>query len=131
MRIGGKLIYPELSYEINGILFGIHNELGRFCNEKQYCDAIEQHLKDHNFNYAREAIIPPSFQDELKGRNRVDFMIDDKIILEIKVKRFLEKEDYYQALRYLKACNKKLAVIINFRDKYIRPKRIINGTASE
>ena len=39
-----KIIYKELSYQINGLLFEIHNELGRFANEKQVCDYIENKL---------------------------------------------------------------------------------------
>jgi len=36
-----ELIYKDLSYEISGILFEVHNELWRYCNEKQCCDLIE------------------------------------------------------------------------------------------
>jgi GxxExxY protein len=130
MRIN-KIIYPELSYKINGILFTVHNQLGRFCNEKQYCDLIEDFLRKNGFKYEREKILPPSFEAELKGRNKVDFLIEGKILLEIKTKRMLEKEDYYQTRRYLVALNKKLAILVNFRDKTIKPKRIINSLASE
>lgn len=58
---------------------------------------------------------------------KVDFLIEGKILLEIKTKRILGKEDYYQTKRYLAALNKKLAIVVNFRDKSIRPKRIINS----
>lgn len=129
MRITKKIIYPGLSYKINGILFAVHNQLGRYCNEKQYCDAIESYLQEINISYKREVVLPPSFQKELKGRNRIDFLIEEKILIEVKTKRFLEKDDYYQTMRYLKALNKKLGIIVNFRDKFIRPKRIINPTA--
>jgi hypothetical protein len=65
-----KLIYPELSYKINGILFSVHNEEGRYCNEKQYSDAIEQKLKKLNIIYEREKNLPKSFDGELVGRNK-------------------------------------------------------------
>lgn len=45
-----KLVLPELSYEINGILFKVHNELGRFLNEKQYADAVEKLLKENKIS---------------------------------------------------------------------------------
>jgi GxxExxY protein len=93
-KYANKIIYPELSYKINGILFSVHNELGRFCNEKQYGDVIENYLKLFKIKYEREKILPSSF--EAKSRNRIDFLIDDKIILEIKTKRALDREDYYQ-----------------------------------
>ena len=123
-----KLIYPELSYKITGFLFTIHNELGRFCNEQQYGDAVENYLKKFKINYKRELILPPSFEDEVKGRNRIDFLIDDKIILEVKAKRLLTREDYYQAKRYLTSFNKRLGLLVNFRDKYIKPRRILNSS---
>ncbi len=131
MKDSNKLIYPELSYKITGILFAVHNELGRFRNEKEYGDAIENYLRKFNMNYEREKILPPSFEQELKGRNKTDFLIDNKITLEIKTKRLLTRDDYYQTKRYLVALNKKLGLLVNFRDKYLKPKRILNSTAGE
>ncbi len=122
-----KVVFPELSYKINGILYKTHNELGRFCNEKQYGDFIERLLREDNIKYEREKILPESFDGEHKGRNKLDFIIDDKIILELKAKRVLPREDYYQARRYLEALNLKLALLVNLRDKYLKPKRILNS----
>ena len=130
-KVMEKLIYPELSYKINGVLFAVHNELGQFCNEKQYSDLIENYLKESNLKYEREKILPPSFRNESKGRNKIDFLIEDKIILELKAKRFLNNEDYYQTKRYLAALNKKLGIIVNFRRKFITPKRVLNSYANE
>jgi len=126
-----KLIYSDLTYKINGILFKVHNELGRFCNEKQYSDAIENKFKELNINYKREEIVPPSFKGELKGRNKVDFIIEDKVILELKAKRILEKEDYYQVRRYLDAFSKKLGLLVNLRQKMLQVKRILNSSVKE
>jgi len=130
MRNFSKLIYPNLSYKINGILFTVHNELGRFSNEKQYADAVEAYLKKFVIDYEREKFLPPSFENEQK-RNKVDFLIDGKIILEIKAKKMLTREDYYQIKRYLIALNKKLGIIVNFKKRYIEPKRILNSLAKE
>jgi len=125
------IIYPELSYEINGILFAVHNEIGRFANEKQYSDAIEIRLQKSNIKFEREKVLPPSFQNETEGRNKVDFLIENKIILELKAKRFLTRDDYYQVRRYLQSLNKKLGIIVNFQQKYIRPQRILNSLAKD
>jgi len=113
-----KLIYPELSYLITGICFYVHNTIGRFAREKQYSDLIEDKLKDAKIPYKRELCISDT-------GNILDFLIDDKIILEIKSKRLITKEDFYQLQRYLQASNKKLGLIVNFRNRYLKPIRII------
>lgn len=113
-----KLIYPKLSYLIIGMCFKVHNEEGRYCREKQYGDSIEKKLKECNTPYKRELIVGNS-------GNIVDFLIADKIILELKAKSVVNQEDYYQTQRYLQVLNIKLGLLINFRDKYLRPKRIV------
>lgn len=121
-----ELIYPELSYKLTGLLFSVHNELGEYCNERQYCDKFEIKLKENDLKYEREKILPPSFKGENVNRNRVDFLIEDKIIIEVKCKRVIDRNDYYQVKRYLVALNKELGFIVNFREKYLKPRRILN-----
>ncbi len=122
-----KPVHYDLSYKVCGVLFAVHNELGRLRNEKEYADATEKYLKVFNLPYEREKHLPPSFEGESPNRNRIDFIVDDKIILEIKTKRMLERTDYFQVKRYLVAMNKKLGLLVNFRDKYIKPRRILNS----
>lgn len=112
----GNIIYPDLSYKLNGICFKVHNELGRYRNEQTYTDAIEQNLKLVGLKFQREIFLPESFPGEKAGRNKADFLIGNIIILEIKAKKFLEKQDYYQVKRYLATLNKKLGILVNFRD---------------
>ena len=113
-----KLIYPELSYKITGICYDVHNILGRYCREKQYCDLLEKKFNESDIANIREYIV--------KGKgNRVDFLIEEKIILEVKAKRFILKDDYYQIQRYLQSLSKKLGLLVNFRNRYLKPKRII------
>ena len=75
-------------------------------------------MKEAGLLYKREFVIG-------NGGNVVDFVIDDRIILEIKAKRILEKEDFYQMQRYLQAANIKLGLLVNFRNRYLKPVRIV------
>lgn len=122
-----KIIYPKLSYEIYGICFKVHNELGKFRNEKQYADAIERILIEKNIKYLREKPLPISFNGEKDRRNIPDFIIEDTIILDLKAKRIISKEDYYQMKRYLISSEMKLGIIVNFRQNYLNPKRVLNS----
>ena len=122
-----KLILPELSYNISGILFAVQNNLGRFCNEKQYGDAIEKMLIENKIVYEREKELPKLFEGEQDRRNIADFLIENKILLELKAKRIAGREDYYQVRRYLNSLNLKLGILVNFRDRYLKPRRILNS----
>ncbi len=124
--INNNILYPELSYKLTGIFFKIHNQLGRFKNEKQYADAVEFFLNENHIDYAREVSLPASFEGEKARRNIPDFIADDKIIIDIKAKRIITKDDYFQMKRYLSSSNKKLGIIVNFRQKFLTPKRIVN-----
>lgn len=75
---------------------------------------------------SEKVIFPSSFEGEKSGRNIADFVIEDKIVVELKARSIVLKEDYFQVQRYLTSSNKKLGILFNFRQKYIRPKRIIN-----
>ena len=135
MRIMLILIYgenhlPDLSFKINGILFKTHNQLGRYCSENQYADFIEKCLKESLLKYEREKILPPIFEGEKVGRNKIDFLIEDTIILELKSKKIITKDDYYQIKKYLTVLNKKLGILVNFRSAYIYPKRVLNSSAN-
>ena len=92
-----RILYKELSYEIVGSCFGTQNELGRYAREKQYGDLLEKKLKERGLSYEREKFISKTGVDA----NRADFIVENTIIVEIKAKPFLTREDYYQLLRYL------------------------------
>ncbi|MBU3942631.1 GxxExxY protein [Patescibacteria group bacterium] len=77
--------------------------------------------------YLREFAFPCSFEGEKSRRNIADFVIEDKIVVELKAKDIILKEDYFQVQRYLTSSNKKLGLIFNFRQRYLRPKRILNN----
>lgn len=117
-KVSEKVIYPELSYLVVGILFSVHKELGQYAREKQYGDSIEAKLKEAEIHYERE--IPIS-----NSGNILDFLIDDKIVLELKAVRELNKEYYRQIQNYLQQSNKKLGILVNFRSERIKPTRIL------
>jgi len=115
-----ELFFPKLSYKITGILFAVHNGLGRFSTERQYCDFLEKKLQENNIEYIREKNINRSIEGD-----RVDFCIENKIIIECKAKKFITKEDYLVLQRYLQNSGINLGIIVNFRNTYLRPKRIV------
>ena len=123
--MGTKIIEKDLAYKLTGYCFNVQNDLGRFCKEKQYADKLEEEFKNNKVNYKREYKLSQMNQS-IEG-NVVDFLIEDKIILDCKAKNFITKQDYFQIQRYLTAANLELGLIVNFRDSHLKPKRVLNS----
>lgn len=123
------IVYPDLSYKIYGVCFAVHNDLGRFRNERAYADAFEEALKKAGLRYTREVHLPPSFTGERSGRNVPDFLIEGIMVVDLKAKHHVTREDYYQMRRYLSVLNLKLGLIVNFQQQHIHPKRVLNSSA--
>ena len=78
------LLYPELSYKIIGILFDVYNKMGYGYQEKYYQKAISAKLRENNLNFKEQYQVEIIFNDNKIGKYFLDFLIEDKIILEIK-----------------------------------------------
>jgi GxxExxY protein len=121
-----KLLYPELSYQIMGILFEVHNKLGTKYQEKHYQNAVEIKLKELNIPYQKEKKVNVKFENKDLGEFYVDFIIDNKIILELKKIWKITEDEIKQVLRYLDAVNLKLGIVANFKHKRLDYYRVLN-----
>jgi len=122
----GKVIYKELSYIIVGILFEVYNELGYGYKEKYYERALVEALKEKNINFKTQVPFDLKFKEKIIGRNYLDFLIDDKIILEIKKGKHFSRNNLTQVKQYLKITNLKLAILANFTPDGIKYLRVLN-----
>lgn len=109
-----NFLYEELSYKIRGCAFKVYNQLGFGHKENIYQKALGIKLKNENLNFTVEESLPIIYQNEKIGTYRPDFVIDKKIILEIKAVPFMPKSYETQLTYYLKGTNYKLGFIINF-----------------
>ncbi|MCL5407450.1 MAG: GxxExxY protein [Patescibacteria group bacterium] len=120
-----ELIYPELSYKIVGILFKVDIQIGYGHRESLYQAAITSFLKDNSIPFKEQ------LKSEIKlGKNSIkryylDFLIDNKIVLEIKAGDRFNRENISQVYDYLKAKNLNLGIIANFTKQGVKFKRII------
>ncbi len=109
------LIYPEESNRILGIAMQLHCEMGCGFKEKVYQDAFEILLKENNIKYEREKHISLEFHGiTLEHDFYYDFLIDDKIGVEIKAVSELLGEFESQIINYLHVSNHKLGLLLNF-----------------
>ena len=122
-----SIVFPELSYKIMSVIFEVHNKIGNKWREIDFCNAIETVFKKNGISYKREETIDLKFEGSKFAKCRLDFIIADKIILEVKKIWRLGDSEVKQALRYLETTNLKLAIIINFKHKRIDYIRVINS----
>lgn len=121
-----NLAYPELSYTIMGLLFDVHSRLGGGYAEKYYQRAVEKLLLKNDLKYDKELMANISFEDEKIGKYFLDFLIDQKIVLELKTVPRLLPIHFRQVRAYLKVKRLELGILANFRGNKLTYKRILN-----
>lgn len=122
-----NIVQKELSYKIVGILMDIHRELGNRYQEKYYQRAIAVALKKNGLNFKQQLPVNLNYDGEKIGRYSLDFLVENKVILEIKCVPELKPIDFKQILAYLKAKKIELGILANFRPESLVYKRILNS----
>lgn len=120
------IIYKEESYTIIGKCMEVHNELGHGFSEVVYKDALEIEFEDNNIFFTREREYPVPYKKQiLRHKFYADFIVLDKIILEVKCVKLLTDEHISQAINYLKVSDQKLALLVNFARGKLEYQRIV------
>ncbi|MEO8253990.1 MAG: GxxExxY protein [Flavobacterium sp.] len=102
-----EYLYKDENYTIVGILFEVHKNLGKGFSEIVYKDAIEYEFQQQNIAYQREKEFSVNYKETtLKHKFYADFVVYDKIILEIKAVDCFNNSHYNQCLNYLKVSKK-------------------------
>lgn len=105
----------------------IHSAMGSGFLEAVYCEILENEFKKNEIPYQREVQLDLFYNGEkLSKKYKADFVCYGSIVLEIKSAAFMYENFERQTLNYLKATDKKLGLLINFGEKSLKYKRIIN-----
>ncbi|MCF8307330.1 MAG: GxxExxY protein [Ignavibacteriales bacterium] len=121
-----KIVLKEESYAIIGKCIEVHNNLGPGFLEIVYKDALEYEFRKANIPFEREKMYEVIYKGTiLPHKFYADFMVYDKIILEIKGVSAISDEFTAQAMNYLKISCKQLALIVNFGELRLNYKRIV------
>jgi len=121
-----QIIHKDESFQILGILFDVHNNLGGGFSEIVYKDALEYEFKNLNIPFEREKEYTVQYKNiVLNHKFYADFVVYDKIILELKSCEKLDSKHTAQCINYLKVSSNKLAILANFNSKSLEYKRIV------
>jgi len=132
MSGGNEFLYPEITYRIRAAIFNVRRNLGSVFKESVYQKALEKELTKQKLEFRSQPTIDISYEDgDSIGIYRPDFIVEGKVLIEIKVKPFLTKHDEKQLWYYLKATPYKLALLVNFGGPKLEIKRWIYDKARQ
>ena len=123
------LVYPELSYKIIGALFDVYNELGPGLLEKMYQRAVAKALTDRHLAFEEQVPYGLEYKGEKIGQQFLDFLIENKVVLELKQGDRFRKQNLDQIIAYLKSTEKHLALLANFSRDGVLFRRLVNITS--
>lgn len=120
-----EIIEAELSYQVMSVIFKVQNKLGNRLQEKYYQRAIELELKSRRIYFEKEKEIFIRFEGKVIGKYYLDFLIEKKIVLEVKTIPVLIKKGNDQLLSYMKETKTRLGIIANFRTPKVTYQRLV------
>ncbi len=116
--------FDDGTYPIIGACLRVHKELGPGFREIIYQRALALEFQASDLDFAREEWISVHYRGQVIGKQRVDFIVGD-IMIEIKAISTLEREDYVQAVSYLKASGHRLGLLVNFGKEKLDVHRLV------
>ncbi|OQY56606.1 MAG: hypothetical protein DRR08_23805 [Candidatus Parabeggiatoa sp. nov. 2] len=110
-------MHKELTYQINGCLFRVFNQLKNIWQEEVYEEALELELLAQGLHVKRQQQYDVFYFNQQVGRYRLDILVEDIVIVELKAVQEIQTIDKAQLISYLKGYNKPLGILANFGGK--------------
>lgn len=124
-RESADFLYGDLTYQIRGACFEVWNVLGGGLRERTIQQALERELRKRGIAFQPQARFPICYDGEVVGTYIPDFVVEEKVVLELKRKPMLTRDDERQFWRYLYATPYRIGLLINFGPKGVEIKRRI------
>lgn len=119
--------HEELTGSIIGCAMTVHSTLGNGFQEVIYQRALAIEFLESGIGFSREHEMDIFYKDQKIGRRRVDFFVEEKVMVEIKAVIRLEDVHLAQAMNYLEAYGLEIGLLINFGAKSMEFKRVHNN----
>lgn len=121
------MVYEALTRRIIGCAMQVHRTLGNGFQEVIYQRALSIEFELDNLRFAREQEMSIFYRDQAIGSRRVDFFVEDSIMVEIKATTKLEDVHLAQALNYLECYKIHIGLLLNFGQRSLEFKRVHNN----
>jgi GxxExxY protein len=110
----GESHEAELVRSVVGVFFDVYNYFGYGLNERVYCGALAHELRERGHNVARELLIDIRYKGRHVATQRLDMVVDDRVILENKATEKLCPADRMQLISYLRATKFEVGILLHF-----------------
>lgn len=121
-------LYKELSYRIRGVFFEVYKNLGTGFKESIYCNAIGEEFNIRGIPFKRNRCVKIRYKEKEVGIYTPDFIVEDKIIIEVKALPVMQKICEQQLYYYLKGTIYKIGFLVNFGADKLEIRRRIYDT---
>ena len=122
-----NIIYSGLSYEVMGAIFEVHKELGPGFLESVYEKALLLELTNRGMKVDVEKVFDLTYKGKKVGTHRLDLIVEDKIVVELKTVERFAPHHTAQLLSYLKASGHRLGILVNFSKAKVESRRVVIG----
>lgn len=109
-----NFLYEDLTYKVRGAMYKVHQTLGSGHKEGVYHKALEKEFDLQSIPFKTEVTLVVNYEGEKVGRYRPDFIVDDKVLIELKAVPFLPIQAERQLSYYLRGTDYKLGFLVNF-----------------
>lgn len=124
-----EFLYSDLTYKIRGAAFKVKKELGLGHKEIVYQKALAEEFRKAGLAFEAEKSLNVFYDGTKVGLYRPDFIVENKVIVELKALPFISQQEEAQHWNYLKGSAYKLALLVNFGGSDVYFKRIVYDTA--
>ena len=124
--MNSDLLYADEVYKIIGAAIEVHKELGPGFLESIYEEALKVEFAEHRLHYDAQKEIKIKYLGLEVGLHRLDLIVENKIIVELKVVKEFNDIHFAQLRSYLKATGLKVGLLLNFGKPSLKIKRVVN-----
>lgn len=119
-------MYGDITEKIIGCAMKVHNKLGAGFQEVIYQRALAIEMNKIGLNFQRELEMDIHYDNEIIGTRRTDFLVEEKIIVELKAIKELDESHWAQTINYLKVYGYEIGLLLNFGGKKLEFRRFIH-----
>lgn len=122
-----KYKYSDITGAVIGSAMEVHSSLGNGFPEVIYQRSLALEFQNRSIDYSREVSMPLFYKGKSVGKRRADFLVEGKVLVELKAVSEINTTHFNQVLNYLTAFELEIGLLINFGENRLKFKRFINS----